>query len=122
MKNTTILMVIVLLLIAVGIVLMNKGRETTEVNVADGESQQVTISMKNGNYYPQEIRIKANQPVEVTLDSSVSGCFRAFTVPELGVYHVSKNPSDKIVFTPTKTGEMGFACTMGMGQGRFIVE
>lgn len=87
-----------------------------------GESQKVIIGMKNGNYYPNTITVKANQPVEITLDNSVGGCFRSFVIKDFGVSKYSKDPSQKIVFTPTKTGTFRFQCGMGMGTGTLIVE
>ena len=41
-------------------------------NVVSGSAQKVIITEKNSNYYPQEINVKANQPVEITLDYGYS--------------------------------------------------
>jgi len=90
--------------------------------VLDGEIQKVTLSTKDFNYYPSEIAVEADKPVEITLDSSVKGCLRSFTIRELGVVKYSKDPSQKIVFTPTKKGSFAFACSMGMGYGTIVVE
>ena len=68
------------------------------------------------------IKVKANQPVEITLDNTVRGCYRAFTIRALGVSEYSADPSNKVTFTPTQKGTFGFACTMGMGTGTIIVE
>ena len=85
-------------------------------------TQKVVLSMKNYNYYPQEVKVKAGSPVELTLDSSVAGCLRSFTIKELGVSKYAKNPSETINFTPTKKGTFTFSCSMGMGYGKLIVE
>jgi len=87
-----------------------------------GELQKITLSTQNYNYYPNIIKVKSNQPVEITLDESVRGCLRAFTIKDFGVSQVSSNPSEKITFTPTKKGTFKFACSMGMAYGTIIVE
>ena len=59
---------------------------------------------------------------EITLDKSVSGCYRSFNIRDIGVSQYSKDPSQKITFTPTKPGTYTFACSMGMGYGKLIVK
>ncbi|MEK6858530.1 MAG: cupredoxin domain-containing protein [Nanoarchaeota archaeon] len=127
MKNTMFIAVIVGIIVLAGAVLfLNSGEGVINGNVVTtgnaGDAQQVTLGMKNGNYFPNTIAVKANQPVEVTLDSSVVGCFRSFTIRDLGVADLSNNPSDTITFTPTKAGSFRFACSMGMGFGTIVVE
>ena len=127
MKNTMFIAVIVGIIVLAGAILfLNSGDSVVNGSVVNngnmGNAQQVALSMKNGNYFPNTITVKANQPVEVTLDSSVVGCYRAFTIRDLGVADLSNNPSDTITFTPTKTGSFRFACSMGMGFGTIIVE
>ncbi|MGV8142079.1 MAG: cupredoxin domain-containing protein [Candidatus Pacearchaeota archaeon] len=90
--------------------------------IIEGDLQKVTLSIKDLNYYPSKITVQAGKPVELTLDSSVTGCFRAFTVRELGLVKYSKKPSEKIIFTPTKPGSYTFACSMGMGFGTLEVK
>lgn len=85
------------------------------------DTQKITLGFK-GNYYPNTIKVKVNQPVEITLDNSVGGCFRSFNIKELGVNYYSKNPTDTIKFTPGKKGQFKFACGMNMGTGTIIVE
>ncbi|KKQ20399.1 MAG: hypothetical protein US35_C0040G0013, partial [Parcubacteria group bacterium GW2011_GWA2_37_10] len=90
--------------------------------VLQGETQKVVIGEKNLNYYPNEIKVKAGQPVSISLDSSVTGCLRSFNIKDLGVSKNAKTPSDTINFTPTKKGTFRFACSMGMGYGNIIVK
>lgn len=90
--------------------------------VLQGEVQQVIIGEKDSNYNPSQIRVEANKPVSITLDSSVKGCLRSLNIKDLGVSKYAKTPSETIDFTPTKKGTFRFACSMGMGYGTIIVE
>ena len=85
------------------------------------EIQKITLSM-GSNYNPNTIKVKAGVPVEITLDSSVRGCYRSFSIPKLGVSKRSSNPSDTIKFTPNQKGTFRYQCSMGMGTGTLIVE
>ena len=98
---------------------MIKNQNTTDSKIS---GQEITLSMKNYNYYPNTIEVEAGKQVSITLDNSVRGCYRAFTINDLGVRKTSKSPDDKIVFTPTKKGTFRFACSMGMGRGTIIVK
>ena len=88
----------------------------------DGNFQKVVLGIKNYNYYPNTITVKVGQPVRVYLDESVTGCLRSFTIKEFGVAKNLRTPSDYVEFTPNKKGTFGFACSMGMGTGKLVVE
>ncbi len=128
MKNTTAIFLIVIMLLGAGSFVFSSispgsASVTGEaVNIQKGELQKVTLSMKELNYYPQTIKVKAGKPVELTLDGSVKGCLRSFTSRELGISKYARTPDEKIIFTPTKKGIFAFSCSMGMGSGKLIVE
>ena len=85
--------------------------------------QNVQLSMQNYNYYPQRIVVKKGIPVRITADlQSVTGCYRGFQIPDLGVRGAFSQSSPSIEFTPTKTGEFRFSCSMGMGTGTIVVQ
>ena len=91
--------------------------------VVDNEDVQVIVlGIKNYNYYPNTVTVKANEPVRIYLDSSVSGCLRSFTIKDFGIAKNLPTPNDYVEFTPTKPGIYPFACSMGMGTGTLIVE
>ncbi len=124
-KNNTIWYVAVgIVIIALAGFFLMRGGESSPMEATGngGELQKITIGMQNYNYYPQEIKVKVNQPVEITLDETVGGCFRDFTIKEFSVRKYSANPSEKITFTPTRTGTFVFACSMNMGTGKLVVE
>ena len=93
------------------------GNVIADNSAPNGDTQKITLGVKNYNYYPNTITVKEDQPVELTLDKSVSGCLRSFNIKDLGV-----RGYDKITFTPTQKGTFGFSCAMGMGYGTLIVE
>ena len=95
----------------------NKNSSNLLIN---SEIQKITLSMK-GDYYPNTIKVKLGVPIEITLDSSVQGCYRSFSIPELGVSKYLLNLSDTVKFTPNKKGTFRFQCSMGMGKGTIII-
>lgn len=129
MKSTTVYGIGILILVAIGGIFLfgdsnsvSAGKITGDVVQGSGEVQEVVIGMKNYNYYPNTVKVNVGQPVRISLDESVYGCFRDFTVREFGIRKYLKSSSDYVEFTPDKTGTFTFACSMGMGTGRLIVE
>lgn len=132
MKNSIILSLTILLVLVVGSFVFSSYRDLdiktidtiTDVNAAANaeDVQKITLGMKNYNYYPNTITVKEGRPVELTLDDSIYGCLRSFTVKDLGVSKYSRSSGDVITFTPTKKGTFRFSCSMGMGYGTIIVE
>ncbi|MBS3084313.1 cupredoxin domain-containing protein [Candidatus Pacearchaeota archaeon] len=118
--------VVIILVLAFGIFLIKGGPDTSgnavDGNTNSGDIQKVTLGMKNGNYYPNTVTVKVNQPVRIYLDKSVSGCYRSFTIRDFGIAKNLPTPNDYVEFTPIKTGSFRFACSMGMGTGTLVVE
>ena len=129
MKNTTLFGFILIILLLVGYFLFFNTTDVSGVTgnvvgsngdseiVNNEDTQKITLGTRNYNYYPNEFSVKANQLVEITLDDSVRGCLRSFSIRDLGISKFSQNPSQKIVFTPTQIGSFKFSCSMGMGYG-----
>lgn len=86
-----------------------------------GEIQEVVISIKNFDYFPKVIELRQGVPVKLTLDKSVYGCFRDFSIRDFGIRKYLPNESDYISFTPLVKGDYSFSCGMGMGNGVFKV-
>ncbi len=130
MKNTTLFAFTFLVLLALWYFLMEATPGTgasapgviIEGGSQNGDVQSVTLGVKRGNYYPQEVRVRAGRPVALTLDASVYGCYRSFNIRGLGVSQYSKSPRELVKFTPQKAGTYRFSCSMGMGYGTLIVE
>ncbi|MBI3334224.1 cupredoxin domain-containing protein [Candidatus Pacearchaeota archaeon] len=130
MKKTTFYLALtfIVLLLAGSFFFNNNSRDNNlsgdavETIEDSKEINEITLGMKNYNYYPQTINIKAGETARIYLDSSVYGCFRSFTIRELGVSRYLKTPSDYVEFALNKKGSYTFACSMGMGTGTLIVE
>lgn len=126
MGKTIFYSILILALVVGGFVFLGGSSSTNGNSVADngnnGDYQKVTLSIKNYNYYPDTITVKSGQPVRIYLDESVVGCYRSFTIRELGIAKYVRSPSDYVEFTPTKPGTYRFTCSMGMGTGTLVVE
>jgi sulfite exporter TauE/SafE len=88
------------------------------MSVVTNQNPQITITASG--YYPNLIRVRKGQPVTITLiGKDAYSCASAFRIPSLGlgVNLKSANDVQKITFTPTKTGEIPFTCSMGMYTG-----
>ena len=119
-KSKKWLSFIVLIMLVAGAFAYYELKPGATGNVISDEVQKITLSFR-GNYAPNTIEVKEGIPAEITLDSSVRGCFRNFNIRELGVSKSSASPSDTIKFTPNKKGTFEFACGMRMGYGKIIV-
>lgn len=95
---------------------------TSTGTVISADAQKVILGAKNGNYYPNTITVQAGKPVLLSLDSTVKGCLRDFTMRSFGVRKYLKTPQDTVEFTPSQKGTYTFACSMGMGTGKLVVE
>ncbi|MEK6910566.1 MAG: cupredoxin domain-containing protein [Nanoarchaeota archaeon] len=124
-KKSVLYTGLVLVLIVIGAFLFFRSSDSNtngnDINGKTVDVQNVVIGIKNANYYPNTINVKAEVPVRISLDSSVTGCYRGFNIKQLGVSKLLKTPNDYVEFTPTK-GTYRFTCSMGMGTGTLIVE
>jgi len=123
-KNLFYLILVILLILGAGYFLLGKNNDDPGIIIGEGgeDYQKVVLGIKNYNYYPNTIEVKANQPVRIYLDKSVAGCYRSFTIRELGIAKYLKTPEEYVEFTPTIPGTYGFSCSMGMGRGTMIVK
>ena len=131
MKNTTLgALAVLIVVLAGGFIFLGSAKtngNTISENVINNnennvEVQKIVLSEKGLNYYPTEIKIKANQKVSISLDEKVKGCLRAVTIRDLGLSKYLKTRADTLDFTPTQKGTFAIVCSMGMGYGKLIVE
>ena len=90
----------------------------------DTETVQIRhLSWGKLNYFPEAITVKAGKKVQLVGDMTrLQGCFRSFTIPDLNVNGNFNEQNNIIEFTPAQPGTFGFGCSMGMGNGRLIVQ
>ena len=127
MKNTTVILGIIIIIIIGGyFIFTNTEKEIpvneNNINEETADVQNIVIGFKNYNYYPNQIRVKAGQKISITLDDSVTGCYRAFTIRSLGISEYLISSTDTLELTIKKPGTYKFSCSMGMGYGNLIVE
>jgi plastocyanin domain-containing protein len=98
-----------------------KGR--IKVEVVSGGAQEVAITVKGG-YTPDVIVVKAGRPVRLQFTRQESAsCSEMVLFPDFN--QSAKLPEGQAVtleITPSKPGEYGFQCQMGMLRGKLIVE
>lgn len=97
---------------------------TAPAAVNGNGQQEVVITVTNRGYSASASTLKSGIPVRLTLRAeNVSGCARAFTIPE---YDISKvlpvSGEEMVTFTPIRKGRLAYSCSMGMYTGEFIVE
>lgn len=83
-------------------------------------TSETTINIGPGGYTPQNITVKANSSVTLHLkNNGGGGCAAAFTIPKLGIQKVVPiGKTENITFiAPKETGDLRFACSMGMYRG-----
>ncbi len=86
--------------------------------------QKVTISIENNGYNPKRFKVRAGQPVELTLVTNETySCASSFVMKAFNLnLQLGPNDSQTVTFTPTKKGRYQFSCSMGMYTGVMEVE
>jgi uncharacterized protein len=96
--------------------------KTQSAEIVNGQ-QEVSIGIFNNGYQPRNITVKKGIPVKLTLQSQDAySCAVAFVFKEFGI-KTFLGPTDtkSFTFTPEKTGEFTFTCSMGMYTGTMKV-
>ncbi len=131
MKNIGVVLLVLLGGLAFGFFLSGRSlsfssedsAEETETAPDTGDVQEFTLSLGPSNYDPETITVEAGKPVRITADlTSLTGCFRTFLIPDLGIKKQFKAGDETLEFTPTEKGTYSFRCSMGMGRGTLIVQ
>lgn len=99
------------------------GPRTASRATVRGGRQEVPITVKGG-YSPNLIRVAQGVPVRLVFDrQDNSGCTERVVFPDFGISRtLPAFAKTAIEFTPTETGEFGWACGMNMLHGRLVVE
>ena len=88
-----------------------------------GGAQEIEITVKGG-YSPDLIRLREGVPARLIFDRQEgSDCTSRVVFPDFQISRSLPAFATTVVeFTPTKTGEFGFACGMNMVHGTVVVE
>ncbi len=95
----------------------------SNVKLVDGK-QIVEMKVVGYDYLPDKFTLLQGVPVEWRINGDgAQGCAQVISVASLGItQRLSKGQPTIITFTPQKTGQIKFTCTMGMaGPGLFTV-
>lgn len=96
-------------------------------NMTQGNSiataQNVEIDITSRGYFPNYIKVRKGLPVTIQLKSQDAySCASAFRIPLLGISrNLQPNETQTITFTPERTGQIPFSCSMGMYRGMIEV-
>jgi len=88
---------------------------TPAVEIIDGK-QIVKMKVSGYTYTPNRFTVMKDVPVEWQIDGGqAKGCGRVIVLPSLGISkYLSRQGITTFTFTPEKTGEIPFNCSMGM--------
>jgi plastocyanin domain-containing protein len=127
MKNTTLLMVMSIMILLVGGFVAVKGKSNITGNVVagdflPGEIQRVVLSQDGYNY--KDVTVDAGKPLVVSADDSVRGCLRSavFNIDGKKYSQYLRNSQDTLQLPALEKGTYTFSCSMGMGFGKLIAK
>ena len=126
-KSTIYSLAIFLVIIVAGFIFLKPNSAVITGNVVDnnvirGQVQKVVLSQKGYNY--EDATAEANKPITLSADNSVVGCLRApaFNIGGQKYSKYLQNPQDTLELPALSKGNYNFACSMGMGLGKLIVQ
>jgi len=102
----------------------SENKLNTEKPVAqnDANVQIVKMTESSRGYMPDEFTIKKDIPVRWIIDAKAPySCASALIIPSLKIQKQLRAGENIIEFTPQKTGDLPFSCSMGMYTGVFHV-
>jgi hypothetical protein len=127
LNNGFTIFVIVFLVVGAGIFLIkdsnNKGNSVlNDAQEVQGQIQKVVLSQNGYNY--KDATVEAGRPIEISADSSVTGCLRsvAFNLEGKRYTKYLQTPEDTLELPALSKGTYTYSCSMGMGYGKLIVK
>ena len=90
--------------------------------IFDGKRQIVKMSIDSRGYTPNNFTLQVGIPTRWEIDgTNAAGCLTILQAPQLGIQELIKHGPNVIEFTPTKTGQFAFSCSMGMYRGEIKI-
>lgn len=89
-----------------------------------GVKERVTVEVTNEGFVPKEIAAKVGQPITLVVTRKTDmTCAKQIIFADLGVEkELPMNEAVEVTVTPTKSGDLRFACSMDMIAGKLVVE
>jgi len=125
MKTGTAFIGIVIVVALIGFFVFSSSDNVTGNVVApttqQGALQKVVLSQEGYNY--KDVTVPAGKPLSISADSSVGGCLRSVVISVDGQKYGKylRTPEETFELPALKKGIYPYSCSMGMGQGRLIV-
>ena len=84
----------------------------------------VDMKVTEDGFEPSQITVKKDVPVTLKVTRVTdSTCATELNVEDYGIHEkLPLNQTVRVTFTPKKTGELTYACSMGMITGKIFVE
>jgi plastocyanin domain-containing protein len=119
MKLATISTIITVAVAIAGASALAKGKEQKKT-----QEQVVAIEVTGEGFVPAQVKVKANQPVKLLVTRKTDRtCAKEIVIKDVGINKpLPLNQPVEITFTPTKKGQLRYACAMDMIAGVIIVE
>lgn len=94
-----------------------------DASIGPDGKQHAAIDVSVAGYASTTQILKRGVPVRLRLRTdNVRGCTRAFTIPDYGVVKSLPQTGEEVVeFTPMRSGQLAYTCSMGMYGGYFTV-
>lgn len=82
----------------------------------------IRMAETNRGYSPNYFTVLKGQPVKFIIDAQAPySCASSLVIPSLKIQAQLKPGENKFEFTPDKTGDIPFSCSMGMYTGKIVV-
>lgn len=85
--------------------------------------QRVRIVINEQGYSPQNVRLRRGAPTYITfIRQTDRTCGTEIVIPDYGIHRaLPLNERVLVSFTPKRSGEITFACSMNMMRGKLII-
>lgn len=89
-----------------------------------GVMNRVTVEVTQDGFVPKEIPAKVGQPITLVVTRKTDlTCAKQIIFADLGVEkELPMSQAVEVTVTPTKAGDLRFACSMDMVAGNLVVE
>ncbi len=111
-------------IIVAGAIVVGGQALAKSVDGKQAREQTVAITVTRGGFEPAQVNVNANQPVKLVVTRKTDQtCAKTLVIKDFAIEKVL--PLDQpveVTFTPTKSGQIRYACAMNMVAGVIIVK